>query len=76
MDLVVSNPPYVSEREWETLEPEVRDHDPRVALVAGPTGLEAYSALVPSSFVLLRPGGRLVLELGDRQAGGVRGAGR
>jgi release factor glutamine methyltransferase len=72
MDLVVSNPPYVSEREWETLEPEVRDHDPRVALVAGPTGLEAYSALVPSSFVLLRPGGRLVLELGDRQAGGVR----
>jgi release factor glutamine methyltransferase len=72
MHLVVSNPPYVSEPAWETLEPEVRDHDPRAALVAGPTGLEAYAALAPPSFALLRPGGRLVLELGDAQADGVR----
>jgi release factor glutamine methyltransferase len=72
MHLVVSNPPYVTEPEWENLEPEVRDHDPRAALVAGPTGLEAYAALAPASFGLLRPGGRLVLELGDTQAGDVR----
>jgi release factor glutamine methyltransferase len=72
MHLVVSNPPYVSEPDWKTLEPEVRDHDPRNALVAGPTGLEAYAALAPTSFGLLRPGGHLVLELGDAQAGDVR----
>jgi release factor glutamine methyltransferase len=68
MHLVVSNPPYVSEPEWEGLEPEVRDHDPRIALVAGPTGLEVYAALAPVSFDLLRPGGNLVLEVGDDQA--------
>lgn len=72
MDLVVSNPPYVSEEDWRALEPEVREHDPREALVAGPTGLEAYRTLAPSSFGLLRPAGHLVLELGDRQAESVR----
>ncbi len=72
MDLVVSNPPYVSEADWRTLEPEVREHDPCEALVAGPTGLEAYRALAPASFSLLRPAGHLVLELGDRQAESVR----
>ena len=72
MDLVVSNPPYVSEAEWRTLEPEVREHDPREALVAGPSGLETYRALAPASFALLRPAAHLVLELGDRQAESVR----
>jgi release factor glutamine methyltransferase len=72
IDLVVSNPPYVSEAEWRTLEPEVRDHDPRDALVAGPTGLETYAVLVPAAFDLLRPGGHLVIELGYGQAGRVR----
>ncbi len=72
VDLVVSNPPYVSEADWRALEPEVREHDPREALVAGPTGLEAYRALAPASFALLRPAGHLVLELGDRQAESVR----
>lgn len=68
MDVVVSNPPYVSESEWRTLEPEVRDHDPREALVAGPTGLEAYVALAPAARALLRAEGWLVLELGYGQA--------
>jgi release factor glutamine methyltransferase len=72
VDLVVSNPPYVSETSWRTLEPEVREHDPREALVAGPTGLEAYRALAPPSFALLKPAGHLVLELGDGQAEAVR----
>ena len=71
-DIVVSNPPYVSEAEWKTLEPEVREHDPREALVAGPSGLEAYEALAPSSFAILRPAGILVLELGRGQADSVR----
>jgi len=72
MHLVVSNPPYVAAREWESLEPEVRAHDPRAALVPGPTGYEAYRVLAPVSHELLRPRGRLLLELGDGQADEVR----
>lgn len=69
---VVSNPPYVREAEWVALEPEVRDHDPKSALVAGEHGLEAYRALIPQARLLLRPGGRLLLELGKGQATEVR----
>jgi len=72
MDAVVSNPPYVTEAEWGRLEPEVRDHDPREALVAGPSGLEVYEALVAPAAALLRPGGALILELGCGQAASVR----
>jgi release factor glutamine methyltransferase len=68
MDLVLSNPPYVSESEWRGLEPEVRDHDPREALVAGESGLEAYGSLLPAAAMLLRPEGHLLLELGFGQA--------
>ncbi len=68
---VVSNPPYVRETEWVILEPEVRDHDPKAALVAGEDGLEAYRALIPQARRLLVPGGRLLLELGAGQAAEV-----
>jgi len=67
LDLVASNPPYVSEAEWAGLEPEVRDHDPREALVAGPTGYEVYRILIPLAHGLLRGGGWLLLELGQGQ---------
>lgn len=73
-DLVISNPPYVSEEEWRTLAPEVRDHEPKAALVPGPSGDEAYDALAPAAFRLLVPGGALVLELGHRNAPGARAA--
>jgi release factor glutamine methyltransferase len=69
---VVSNPPYVSESEWAALEPEVRDHDPREALVAGPTGLEALRALAPLASRWLVPGGRFVVEIGFGQECGAR----
>jgi release factor glutamine methyltransferase len=72
MDAVVSNPPYVTEADWGRLEPEVREHDPREALVAGPSGLEAYEALVAPAATLLRTGGVLILELGYGQAERVR----
>ena len=72
LDAVVANPPYVSEAEWATLAPEVRDHEPRPALVPGETGLEAYRGLIPAAFRLLVRGGSLVLELGWRSAAPAR----
>ncbi|MCP3978715.1 MAG: peptide chain release factor N(5)-glutamine methyltransferase [bacterium] len=69
---VVSNPPYVTEAEWSGLAPEVRVHDPKAALVPGPSGLEAYRALAPAARGLLVPGGTLALELGAGQADDVR----
>lgn len=74
MDAVASNPPYVSEAEWDGLEPEVREHEPREALVAGPSGLESYREVSPAAFELLRPGGAVVLELGHRSEPGAREA--
>lgn len=75
-DVIVSNPPYIREGEWEELQPEVRDHDPRQALVSGITGLEAYRAILQRAGALLKPGGYLLLELGFGQAAAVEGMAR
>jgi release factor glutamine methyltransferase len=72
-DLVVSNPPYLAESELPDLAPEVRDHEPHVALVAGPEGDEIYRRLIPAARERLRPGGWLILELGYASAQPVRG---
>ena len=69
--LVVSNPPYVSEVEAQTLEPEL-GHEPRHALVAGPTGLEVIAPLVAAAPELLTDGGVLLLEIGAGQAAELR----
>ena len=66
-DLIVSNPPYVSEQEIEGLEPEVAVHEPRLATVAG-DGLDAYRRLLPDAREHLADGGWLVLECGAGQA--------
>ncbi len=71
-DGVVSNPPYVAEAEWSGLQPEVRDHEPRIALVPGPTGNEAYETVCRSASLMLRPGGLLALELGWKSEAAVR----
>jgi release factor glutamine methyltransferase len=63
-DLIVSNPPYVAHKEAGRLPREIRDHEPRVALFPGPTGVEIYSRLIEQAGSLLRKGGNLVLELG------------
>jgi release factor glutamine methyltransferase len=63
-DFIVSNPPYVSEEEWETLPLEIRAHEPKKALVAGETGLEFIRALVKGIPEFLKPGGYLVFEMG------------
>jgi release factor glutamine methyltransferase len=66
-DLVVANPPYVATAEIETLAPEVRDHEPRLALDGGADGLDAYRSLVPEILRVLRPGGLLAVEIGATQ---------
>jgi release factor glutamine methyltransferase len=71
VDIIVSNPPYVPAGQWAELEPEVRDHEPRRALVPGRTGLEVLARLVEGAPGFLRPGGRLVLEFGHGQAASV-----
>jgi len=72
-DLIASNPPYVSEAEIETLEPEVARFEPRGALVAGPRGTEVLERLAAAAPAALAPGGWLVVECGAGQAVAVRG---
>jgi release factor glutamine methyltransferase len=71
-DLIVSNPPYIPSAEIETLDPEVRDHDPRVALDGGPDGLDCYRYLAGHASAWLRAGGKMMLEFGDGQAAALR----
>jgi release factor glutamine methyltransferase len=66
VDVVVSNPPYVPLDERDLVDPEVRDHDPSEALWAGEDGLEVIHRVIDRALVLLRPGGRLVIEHSDR----------
>jgi len=66
-DLVVSNPPYIASPVIETLDPEVRDYEPRIALDGGPDGLDAYRHLAPEILRMLRPGGRFLVEIGYDQ---------
>jgi release factor glutamine methyltransferase len=66
-DLVVSNPPYIATDVIETLEPEVRDHEPRLALEGGPDGLMHYRRLASEILRVLKPGGRFAVEIGYDQ---------
>lgn len=72
-DVIVSNPPYISGEELETLEPEVRDYEPRMALYAPENGLAFYRRLAEESSVYLAPGGNIYLEIGSSQAAEVSG---
>lgn len=72
LDLIVSNPPYVTASEHRGLAPEVRDHEPREALVSGDTGLEVIRRLVNDAPRYLVAGGALVLEIGWGQWNAVR----
>ena len=67
-DLIVSNPPYVRTDEIATLEPEVKDHEPRLALDGGVDGLDAYRSLAPEVIRLLKPDGMFFVEIGYDQA--------
>jgi release factor glutamine methyltransferase len=71
-DLILSNPPYLALGEAAALAPEIAAYEPLVALLAGPDGLEAYRAIAPIAAASLKPGGRVILELGAGQASAVR----
>jgi release factor glutamine methyltransferase len=70
-DLVVANPPYIASAEIATLQPEVRDYDPRLALDGGADGLNFYRRLAVEGLEYLRPRGRLMVEFGEGQAGAI-----
>jgi release factor glutamine methyltransferase len=70
-DFIVSNPPYVSRRDWDGLPAEIRDFEPRLALLAGESGLEFVRRLVRRAGSFLKPGGYLVFEIGDGQRDAV-----
>jgi len=70
-DLVVTNPPYVDEADWEGLAPEIREHEPRDALDGGPGGLRVLARLAAEAPAVLRGGGRLFTEIGQGQREGV-----
>lgn len=67
-DMVLSNPPYITDAAMETLETEVIEYDPDLALRGGPDGLEAYRVILASAHAHLKPGGWLGLEIGFDQA--------
>jgi release factor glutamine methyltransferase len=67
-DFILCNPPYIPLGEYDSLPPEVRDHEPQAALLGGESGLDVYRRLVPEVASRLVPGGYLLLELGAGQA--------
>jgi release factor glutamine methyltransferase len=67
VDLVVSNPPYVAEDELGALPPEIRDHEPRIALVSGPKGTEILQRIAEEAYWWVGIGGWVVCEIGDGQ---------
>lgn len=70
-ELVVANPPYVRTGDLAGLEPEVRDHEPRLALDGGEDGLRDYQLLAPEILRVLKPGGLLLVEIGADQGEAV-----
>ena len=70
-DLIVSNPPYVADAALATLEPEIRLHEPRVALVFGADGLDMYRRIATASRMRLNSDGALMVEIGAGQASAV-----
>jgi len=71
-DLVVSNPPYIAPGEFAALAADVREHEPRIALDGGPDGLAFYRRIAAGVGPFLKPGGRLLMEVGYTQDEAVR----
>lgn len=72
VDIIVSNPPYIASGDRTALQPEVRDHEPSMALFAGPDGTEVHRKIIEQAPRLLNSNGRLIMEMGLGQAGTLR----
>jgi release factor glutamine methyltransferase len=70
-DLIVSNPPYIAAAEMPALSPEVRDHEPHLALTPGGDGLDAYRTITRGAPARLLDGGRILMEIGPTQGPAV-----
>lgn len=68
-DAILSNPPYIRTGDIESLQPEVRDHEPRIALDGGPDGMDFLRTIIAGAAAFLAPGGMLLLECGAGQGG-------
>ena len=67
VDVIVSNPPYVTTAEWAALDPRVKDFEPRLALDGGAEGLDFYERYLGDAVNLLKPGGAVFFEIGESQ---------
>ena len=72
VDLIISNPPYIPKADIATLQPEVRDYDPREALDGGEDGLDFYRKFAIEAGRFLNPDGKIMLEFGDGQGDAIR----
>jgi release factor glutamine methyltransferase len=71
IDVIVSNPPYIESAVCETLDPRVKDWEPRLALDGGRSGLEFYERYLGDALNLLKPGGAVFFEIGENQGEAV-----
>jgi release factor glutamine methyltransferase len=72
-DLIAANPPYIADGDLAQLQPEIRDHEPQLALASGPDGLSHLRRLAAGALAHLKPGGSVLFEVGAGQAGEVEG---
>lgn len=72
-DVIVSNPPYIDAGDYAQLSVEVKNFEPREALLAGDDGMDFYKIIVPQAACYLKAGGWLLLEIGDRQKDLIEG---
>ena len=72
IDIMLSNPPYVSKKDMEKLQPEIKEYEPPIALYGGEDGLDSYGTIIPQALPYLKKGGYLILEIGYGQAEGVK----
>ena len=72
IDIMLSNPPYVSKKDMKKLQPEIKEYEPPLALYGGEDGLDSYRTIIPEALTYLKNGGYLILEIGYGQAEGVK----
>lgn len=72
VDVIVSNPPYIESAVCETLDPRVKDFEPRLALDGGESGLEFYDRYLADALNVLKPGGSVFFEIGENQGEALR----